>query len=114
MRLVPLALLVVLIASPALAKTVSPADAFQYVGQTVTVEGVVSGVHESRSATFINMGGRYPDNLFTGVVFESDASKVGDVSGLDGKKVDITGTVRLYKGKPEIVIKSAEQIKPAS
>jgi len=33
------------------------------------------------------------------------------VDSLDGKIVDITGPVRLYKGRPEIILKSADQIK---
>jgi DNA/RNA endonuclease YhcR with UshA esterase domain len=39
------------------------------------------------------------------------AAKVGDVSGLTGKKVGITGMIRTYKSKPEIIVKSADQIK---
>jgi hypothetical protein len=39
-----------------------------------------------------------------------DATNVGDVSGLDGKTVDIAGTVKLYKGKPDIVIQSRDRI----
>jgi DNA/RNA endonuclease YhcR with UshA esterase domain len=35
---------------------------------------------------------------------------VGDVSGLTSKKVDITGTIEKYKGKPEIIVKSPDQI----
>ena len=57
------------------------------------------------------MGGPYPNNLFAGVIFKEDAVRVGDVSGLTGKKVDITGTIKMYKGKPEILVKSADQIK---
>jgi DNA/RNA endonuclease YhcR with UshA esterase domain len=34
------------------------------------------------------------------------------VTALKGKTVDITGPIKLYKDKPEIVLKSADQIKP--
>lgn len=93
--------------------TIPQEQAGSYVGQTVTVEGKVSEVHTTRSgsATFINMGGTYPDNTFAGVIFASDMETVGDVSELDGKTVDINGEVRLYRGKPEIVIASRDQIK---
>ena len=36
---------------------------------------------------------------------------VGDVSGLTGKTVDITGTVQVYQGKPEMIITSRGQIR---
>ena len=112
MRIMPLAFLVVLLTSPALAGTVSAADASKHLGQTVTVKDIVSGIHTARSgsATFINMGGAYPNNAFTAVIFESDAAAVGDVSGLVGKTVGITGQIKLYKGTPEIVVKTKSQI----
>ena len=92
--------------------TIHPEEAASHVGQTVTVEGTVTEIHTARSGstTFIDMGGEYPNNTFTGVIFKSDMAAVGDVSGLAGKTVDITGTVRNYRGQPEIVITSRYQI----
>ena len=103
----------ILLATPAVAQTVRPADARAHVGQTVTVEGVVSEVHVASGSgmTFIDMGGRYPDNPFAAVIFRDDASKFPNVAALDGKTVDVTGAVQLYKGKPEIILKSAAQLK---
>ena len=36
---------------------------------------------------------------------------VGDVSGLTGKTVDITGTIQMYEGKPEMMITTRDQIR---
>lgn len=93
--------------------TIPPEQATSHVGQTVTVEGSVNEVHTARSgsATFVDMGGSYPNNAFTGVIFASDMGTVGDVSDLAGKTVDITGPVRLYNGRPEIVVTSRDQVK---
>jgi DNA/RNA endonuclease YhcR with UshA esterase domain len=103
----------VLAATPAVAETIKPADARTHVGQTVTVEGVVSEVHvvSGSGMTFIDMGGRYPNNTFAGVIFRDDASKFPNVAALNGKTVDVTGPVSLYKGKAEIVLKTAAQLK---
>jgi hypothetical protein len=100
-------------AGPVVAKTVAPADASSYVGQTVTIKGIVDGVHTaSRSGvTFIDMGGQYPHNAFTGVIFREDTAKFSSVGSLSGKVVEITGRVRLYKGKPEIILKAASQLR---
>jgi DNA/RNA endonuclease YhcR with UshA esterase domain len=69
-------------------------------------------VHTARSgATFIDMGGEFPDNEFVAVIFADDAAKFPDASSLEGKTVTITGTVQMYQGKPEIVLKSASQLK---
>jgi DNA/RNA endonuclease YhcR with UshA esterase domain len=103
-------------AAPALAQTpaqpIAAAEAMAHVGQSVTVEGAVSNVFVARSGiTLLDIGGRYPDNPFTAVIFAADASKFPDVKTLGGKTVDVSGPVKLYKGKPEIVVSDAAQIK---
>jgi len=99
-------------AAPALAQTIAAADAKAHVGQTVTIEGPVGNVYTARSGmTFIDIGGRYPDNAFAAVIFADDTAKFPNVKALDGKVVDVTGAVSLYRGKPEIILKSADQMK---
>jgi DNA/RNA endonuclease YhcR with UshA esterase domain len=108
MKTLVLALGLVLTAAPAFAETIRPDEALGRIGQIVTVEGIVSEVHTAASgrATFIDMGARYQNNVFV-----DDASKFPNVESLNGKTVDITGSVRLYKGKPEIILNDAAQIK---
>ena len=79
----------------------------------MTVEGVVSDVHHAASgrATFIDIGGRYPNNPFTAVIFSDDASKFPDVDTLNGKTVDVTGMIKNYKDRPEIILNDANQVK---
>jgi exonuclease VII large subunit len=97
---------------PARAETISPADVKAHAGQTVTVEAAISDVHTGRSGvTFIDVGGRYPDNDFTAVIFAGDATKFPKASALDGKTVVISGPVQLYQGRAEIILKSADQLK---
>jgi nuclease S1 len=90
---------------------ITPTAASAYVGQRVTVRGVVSDVHTTRSGTtFIDMGGRYPDNTFTAVIFAEDAARFSGTAELGGRTLEITGAVRLYRGKPEIILRSPEQL----
>jgi exonuclease VII large subunit len=92
--------------------TIAPAQAKIHVGQTVTVEGPVSNVFVTRTgAVFIDIGGRYPDNAFTAVVFPRDSVKFHGLSALNGKTVDINGAVKLYQDRPEIVLTSEDQLK---
>ncbi len=113
MRAFILALGFILAPALALAETITPADTPKYVGKSVTVEGAVSEVHHSASGkmTFIDMGGRYPNNTFAGVIFSDDANKFLDVDSLNGKTVDITGTIKLYQGRTEIILNDPAQIK---
>jgi DNA/RNA endonuclease YhcR with UshA esterase domain len=113
MKALILAFGVALTAIPAVAETIAPPDAKAHVGQIVTVEGTVSEVHHAASGkvTFIDMGGRYPNNAFVAVVFAEDASKFPNVDSLEGKIVDVSGSIRLYKGKPGIILNDPGQIK---
>jgi DNA/RNA endonuclease YhcR with UshA esterase domain len=100
-------------ATPAYADTIKPEQAQSHVGQTVTVEGAVTEVHHARSgrATFIDFGGRYPNNAFSAVIFARDAGKFPNVDALAGKSVEITGPVQLRRGKPEIILTEPAQLK---
>jgi DNA/RNA endonuclease YhcR with UshA esterase domain len=92
--------------------TIAPAEVKAHVGQTVTVEAAVTDIHTGRAgATFINMGGSYPDNEFTAVIFASDLAKFPGAKALKGKTVAVSGPVQLYQGKPEIILKTAEQLR---
>jgi len=87
-------------------------EAPQHVGENVTVEGIVSAVSTSKKGnTFINFGGVYPNQTFTGwipagTLLASDPS----IQFLQGKRIKITGLIELYRGKPEIRILSKGQI----
>ena len=91
---------------------IDPTDAPTHVGQSVTVSGVVVAVFVSkRGNAFINFGDKYPNQTFTGWIpagtpLASDAS----LQSLQGKTVQITGIIELYRGKPEIKITSRDQL----
>jgi DNA/RNA endonuclease YhcR with UshA esterase domain len=108
-----LILVLALMPSAALAQAISPSEAKDHVGQIVTIEGTVAEVHHTASgkATFVDMGGRYPNNVFTGVLFSGDAQKFPDIDSLAGKTVDMTGGIKLYQGRPEIILNDPAQIK---
>jgi hypothetical protein len=101
-----------LVASPACAAVIPATEAASHIGQSATVEGVVSEVHTARSGreTFIDVGGTYPNQVFTAVIFAPAMPAVGDVSGLTAKTVDITGTIQMYRGRPEVIVTSRGQI----
>jgi DNA/RNA endonuclease YhcR with UshA esterase domain len=113
MKALLLALWLTLTAAPAFAQTISPLEAKDHVGQNVTVEGTVSEVDHAASGKmiFIDMGGHYPNNVFAGVIFIDDAGKFPGVDSLDGKVVDITGTIKFYQGRTEIILNDPAQIK---
>ena len=107
--------LCLLLPARAQAQTVRPEDAAQYVGQVVTVEGQVAQVSVSRrsNTTFLNFGARYPDHVFTAVIFRSAAGAFPNAAQWEGRRVRVSGRVRMYRGKPEIVLESPSQLAAA-
>ena len=107
-------LILLFVTSAALyAQTVIPPDsAKNYVDKQVTVTGVVDQVHLTDTGTyFLNMDGKFPDNTFTAVIFSKDSSAFTNIKSFEGKDVAVTGTITDYKGSPEIILKSYNQIK---
>ena len=108
------ALVLSLFVQPVFAANMRASDATSHVGQFATIEGVVAGVETRLNrTTYVDIGGRYPNQAVSGVIFRRDASAVGDVSDLNGKRVRLVGTIYLFRGYPEIMIRSRDQIRIA-
>lgn len=56
------------------------------------------------------MGGRYPESAFTAVIFAERARQFPRAAALRDRTIEVTGRVRLYRGKPEIILRSARQL----
>lgn len=111
LRLLEAACIAVFLSAPAYADTISPAQAIDYAGQDVVVEGVVSQVSVSgKGTTFLNFGGLYPDEIFYAVIFANNSDLFPGVENLEGRNVTVTGVIEIYRGKPEIILASPDQL----
>ena len=92
---------------------IKDSEAIHYVGKEVEVRGRVVSVTTSPLGTaFINFGGEYPNQTFAGYIAAGSTITTDQrLTMIQGKTIGITGIVRLYDGKPEIEIVSADQIK---
>src|ERR1035437_4316291 len=89
----------------------SPAEAAKHIGETATVEGVVSSARELTSKqVFLNFGEPYQNHDFTAIVLPDGRKNFGDLVGLNGKTVRVTGKIEDYRGKPEIKLTSPDQL----
>jgi DNA/RNA endonuclease YhcR with UshA esterase domain len=85
------------------------------VGQTATVCGEVASTkydaHLRSQPTFFDFGKPYPNQVFTAVIFGSDRAKFGTPeTTLQAKHVCVTGQVRNYRVKPEIIVSDPSQL----
>ena len=90
---------------------ISWADAKNYYNQYVIVEGTIINTYNSGIVCFLNFHTDY--QYFTAVIFACDLPGFPyppDVYYL-GKKVQIIGIIKQYKGSPEIIVKTPDQIK---
>ncbi|CUH45429.1 hypothetical protein RUM4293_04343 [Ruegeria atlantica] len=95
----------------AFAGEISPREAVNHVGERTTVVGVVSQVSNSgKGTTFINFGGRYPNHVFYVVIFKKNGHKFPSVYSYKGQTLAISGRIELYKGKPQIIVSSPDQV----
>ena len=76
-------------------------DAANHVDQLVVVSAKVFGYKALSGLTLVNLGAAYPDQPLT-VVLKGEAMAMAE--GLDGKTIQVTGKVEIYKGKPEIIV----------
>jgi hypothetical protein len=95
-------------------ETLTAEDAAKHVGENATVCGVVASAHyAARSAgqpTFLNLDRSYPNQIFVAVVFGNDRTKFGEPERLQGKQVCVTGSIQLYRGTPEIILRDPRQL----
>jgi len=90
-------------------------DAKNHVDQkdTAIVTGKVFHIKTTDHAIFFDIGGQYPDNPFTVIIFAKDKEAVGDVRKYDGKIIEIRGLITDHNGKPEMVVSNSKQLKIA-
>ena len=96
-------------------QTLTASQAKDHVGEKATVCGVVASTRyaaQSKGApTFLNLDKPYPNQVFTILIWGEDLPKFSTKpTGWEGKRACATGTISSYRGIPEIVVKSPDQI----
>jgi DNA/RNA endonuclease YhcR with UshA esterase domain len=104
-------------ADDASAKPITPAEAAKKVGEKVTMEMEVKSLG-GRGPYFLNSEADYKDAKNFTVFIPTDAVEKFKKANIDdpsshfkGKTVRVTGTVSLYREKPQIKVEDPEQIK---
>jgi hypothetical protein len=101
---------------PIVPGTITAEDAIHHIGETVTVCGKVYGgkyfEQSSGQPTFINVGAPYPNSPFTVVIFGTNRSAFSYTPEefLNNKEICVTGMVKEFKGKAEIIASKESQI----
>ena len=88
----------------------------QHIGDSVKLEGKIFGVKtfpgKQNAPTLLNLGADFPHQLITIAVFDSYKTET-ILMPTENNKGDIaivTGRIELYRGKPQIVVRSTNQL----
>ena len=85
-------------------------EAKSYVGEYAIVQGYVASVYERENVAYLNFEKSYPDNPFTATIFAKHFSDFDDLTEYENRTVEVKGKITEYKGKPQIILNSEEQI----
>lgn len=110
--LLTLALLALFIAAKS-QTNVAIKDIVNHVGKEVTLCDSVYSARSLDNLSLLNLGGKFPKEVITVVVFKADRDKFEKepVTLFENKRICVTGKVTLYKEKLQIVVNDPKQIK---
>jgi DNA/RNA endonuclease YhcR with UshA esterase domain len=86
------------------------AEASQHVGTAQCITGTVLHVEDGRNGAKLLNFCKDKTCPFTAVVFPADLKKMGDIHQLEGRQIEIKGTVQDYDGRAEIVLRRPQQL----
>lgn len=74
------------------------------------VAGQVVQVTIRPKVVFLNLDQPHPNSPFTAVIFSKNTNGFGDLKALAGRQVEISGLLKEFKDKPELVITRTNQL----
>jgi len=93
--------------------TVSIKEVVNHVGKEVILCDSVYSARSLDNLSLLNLGGKYPKEVITVVIFKADRSKFEKepVEMFENKRICVTGKVTLFKDKLQLVVNDPKQIK---
>lgn len=99
--------------TPTSAESLPAGQAKNHIGEHATVCGDIASERTASGSrgqpTFINLDAPYPNQVFTILIWGEDRQNIGTLPA-NGARLCATGTIQDYRGVPEIIVKSKEQL----
>jgi hypothetical protein len=95
---------------------IGPHEAAKYAGKKATVCGQVTSTNYAEESkgrpTYLNLDRAYPDQKFDAMIPGESRGKFSKPPEIDyaGKKICVTGTISVSRGRAEIVVRDPSQI----
>ncbi len=86
-------------------KQISIDDIYSNMGNKIQISERISQIkYADNGNVYLNIGGIFPRNRLSLVIFKSDLDKFGELQSYENKLLIIKGKLSTYKGKPQIII----------
>lgn len=86
-------------------------EAKKHINTEAIVTGKIAEVNVAERLIRLNFERPYPSNSFTAVIFADKTNLFPNVRELKDKTVEVTGKIADYRGRPEIILTSTNQLK---
>ena len=83
----------------------------QHINADAIVSGKVAEIYKTDRVVRLNFERPFPNNTFTAVIFSNKTNLFPDLDKLKDKTVEISGKIADYRGHPEIILTSTNQLK---
>jgi len=92
--------------------TIDFKEASSHIGEYATVRGRIDNVFtSSKGNVFLNYCKDYRSCPFSVTIFQSDSYKFGNLKQYEGRTIEVSGLVKTYQGRAEIIVNDPSQIK---
>jgi DNA/RNA endonuclease YhcR with UshA esterase domain len=91
--------------------TIKSTEVKSFVGKYVVVNGYVADVVIRDKVAYLNFERKFPDNPFSAVIFAKHFSDFDDLNEYKNRTVEVRGKVTEYRGKPQIILNSENQVR---
>jgi DNA/RNA endonuclease YhcR with UshA esterase domain len=81
------------------------------VGKEAVVSGTVAEISKAQNLIRLNLDKAFPNQPFTAIIFARNTNGFGDLEALKGKKIEVSGKITEYRGRPQIILTSTNQLK---
>ncbi len=86
-------------------------DASKHIGMSGCVSGTVVHIEdENDGITLLNFCEDVKSCPFTVVVLAADLNKLGDLRQLEGRQIEIKGTIQDYDGRTQMILRRTQQL----
>ncbi|MFA6463716.1 MAG: phospholipase D-like domain-containing protein [Candidatus Paceibacterota bacterium] len=87
-------------------------EASNHIGESISVQGKVIDIYKSaKGLTFFDYCSSYKNCPFSVVIFSDKISNFKNLSTYIGKTILVSGTIKPYNGKAEMILNTESQIK---